>query len=215
MIEAAQTLAAGGVLDPQHLIETLGLIGLVAIIFAECGLLVGFFLPGDTLLFAAGLLVSTGRIDHPLWFVCLLVTLAAIAGNLCGYVIGRKAGPAIFSRPDSKLFRHEYVEKAEVFFEKYGGRGVIIARFVPIVRTFITVMAGAARMNAMRFTVFTVIGGILWATGITVVGYQFGDVKLIADHLELIVLGAVALTVIPMTLHLLRLRFTGKRSGIS
>jgi membrane-associated protein len=204
MLEAAHTLAAGGALDPQHLLQTVGLIGLLAIIFAECGLLVGFFLPGDTLLFAAGLLVKTGRLDQPLWLVIALTCIAAIAGNLCGYAIGHKAGPAVFNKPDSRLFRREYVERAERFFEKYGALSLVFARFVPVVRTFITVMAGAARMNFRRFTAYSVVGGVLWVTSVTLVGYWLGDVAFIANHLELIVLGGVLAAVLPISLEGLR-----------
>ena len=206
MLETAHALAAGGALNPQHLIQTVGLLGLLAIIFAECGLLIGFFLPGDSLLFAAGLLVSTGTFRQPLWLVCLLVTLAAIAGNITGYYVGRKAGPAIFKRPDSRLFRHDYVEKAEAFFERYGARSLVLARFVPVVRTFITVMAGAARMDFRRYLVFTVIGAVLWATGLTLLGYWLGHVTFIANHLEEIAVGVVVLSLIPMGLELRRNR---------
>ena len=206
MIEAAHALAAGGVLNPQHLVQTVGLIGLIAIIFAECGLLVGFFLPGDSLLFAAGLLVSTGSFRQPLWVVCALVTIAAFAGNMTGYYIGRQAGPTIFKRPDSRFFRHEYVERAEAFFEKYGARSLILARFVPIIRTFITVMAGAARMDVRRYTIFSLIGAVLWGTGITLLGYWLGGVDFIAKHLELIALGVVVISVIPMAIELYRNR---------
>jgi len=206
MIASVHALAAGGALNPQHLVQNLGLLGLLAIIFAECGLLVGFFLPGDSLLFAAGLLVSTGSFKQPLWLVCLLVTLAAIAGNIAGYAIGRKAGPTIFSREDSRLFRRAYVDKAEAFFSKYGARSLILARFVPIVRTFITVMAGVARMDVRRYLVFSTIGGVLWATGLVLVGYWLGGVDFIARHLELIAVGIVVLSVIPMAFELRRNR---------
>src|SRR6478609_438422 len=206
MIASLHAVAAGGALDPQHLVQTLGLLGLLAIIFAECGLLVGFFLPGDSLLFAAGLLVSTGSFKQPLWMVCLLVTLAAIAGNIAGYAIGRKAGPTSFSREDSRLFRRAYVDKAEALFSKYGARSLILARFVPIVRTFITVMAGVARMDVRRYLVFSTIGGVLWATGLVLVGYWLGGVDFIAQHLELIAVGIVVLSVIPMAFELRRNR---------
>ena len=132
----------GSLLSPDHLVTSWGLIGLMAIIFAECGLLVGFFLPGDTLLFAAGVLVKKGTFDHPLWLVIFLTFLAAVAGNQVGYEIGRRAGPSVFRRPNSRLFQPEYVERTRAFFEKYGSLSVVLARFVPIVRTFMTVMAG-------------------------------------------------------------------------
>jgi membrane-associated protein len=157
-------------LDPQYLLESLGpwaLVGILIIVFAECGLLIGFFLPGDSLLFTAGLLVATGFIDTNIAIVCFLITVAAIAGNIVGYWIGHKAGPRIFNRPDSRLFRHEYVERTGAFFEHYGARAIVLARFVPIVRTFITVMAGAAGMRWRSYLLYTTIGGILWGVGVT------------------------------------------------
>ena len=204
----ATTLALGpGWLDPQSLIDTFGMIGLLAIIFAECGLLVGFFLPGDSLLFTAGLLIAGEgglTFDQPLWLVCLLVSVAAVAGNQVGYAIGLRAGPAIFNRPDSRLFRHEYVERTNAFFEKYGGRAIVLARFVPIVRTFITVAAGAGQMNYRKYTTYTVIGGVLWGTGVTVLGYFLGQVGFIRDNIELILVAVVALSIIPIVVELLR-----------
>ena len=137
-------------LDPQYLLEHFGgfaLWGAALVIFAECGLLVGFFLPGDSLLFTVGLLVAQGDIEHPLWWCCVVLTVAAIAGNVCGYLIGRQAGPRIFQREDSKIFKQKYVEQTTEFFDKYGNRAIVLARFVPIVRTFITVMAGVGRMG--------------------------------------------------------------------
>ena len=141
-------------MPPNHLLSSFGLLGLLIIIFAECGLLVGFFLPGDTLLFSAGLLTATGTLDVPFWVLLMLVPLAAIAGNLVGYWIGYKAGPAVFNKPDSRLFRQEYVDRSHDFFERYGARTIVLARFVPIVRTFATVMAGASRM---RFATYAVV----------------------------------------------------------
>jgi membrane-associated protein len=146
-------------LDPTHLINTFGLVGVMAILFAECGLLVGFFLPGDSLLFTAGLLAADGLIA-PMWaLLLLLLPLAAIAGNLVGYGIGRQAGPAILDRPDSRLFKAKHVERTHVFFERNGARTIVLARFVPIVRTFVTVMAGVARMDFRRYALYSVIGG--------------------------------------------------------
>src|SRR5262245_13399698 len=153
-------------LDPETILRGMGgwaLVVLCLIIFAECGLLVGFFLPGDSLLFVAGLFVAKGTIGTPLWAVCALVTVCAFVGNVCGYWIGAKAGPALFNKPDSKLFKREYVDKTHEFFEKYGARAVIMARFVPIVRTFITAIAGVGRMDARKFFVFSAIGAFLWA----------------------------------------------------
>jgi membrane-associated protein len=197
----------GSFLDPQHLITTFGLIGLLAIVFAECGLLVGFFLPGDSLLFVAGLVAAgglTGVQFVPLWVLLVAVPLAAIAGNLVGYWIGFRAGPAIFNKPDSRLFRAEYVEKAHAFFEKYGARTILLARFVPIVRTFATVMAGASRMNFRLYAIYSVIGGILWGAGVTALGYWLGRVVWIRENIELIAIGIVVVSVVPIAIELLR-----------
>jgi membrane-associated protein len=202
------TLALGPAwLDPQSLIDTFGLIGIVTIVFAECGLLVGFLLPGDSLLFTAGLLVAGEgglELNQPLWLVCLLISIAAVAGNQVGYAIGRRAGPAVFNRPDSRFFRQEYVERTNAFFEKYGGRAIILARFVPIVRTFITVAAGAGRMDYRKYTTYTVVGGILWGTGVTVLGYYLGQVDFIRENIEFILVVVVLLSVIPIGIELRR-----------
>lgn len=193
-------------LDPNNLIETYGLIGILVIIFAECGLLVGFFLPGDSLLFTAGLLVARDDIKQPLWLVCVLICVAAIAGNQVGYLIGRKAGPAVFSRPDSRFFKREYVDKTTAFFERYGPRAIVLARFVPIVRTFITVTAGAGRMDYRTYTTYSVIGGVLWGAGVTILGFSLGSVTFVADHIELMLIGIVAVSVVPIAFELWRHR---------
>jgi membrane-associated protein len=199
-------LLAVGWLDPDHLVTAFGLVGFALIIFAECGLLVGFFLPGDTLLFAAGVLVKKGTLDQPLWVVILVAFVAAVAGNQVGYSIGKRAGPAVFRNHDSRWFRPEYVERTAGFFEKYGSLAIVLARFVPVVRTFVTVMAGASRMDYRTYTIYTVLGGLLWTTSVTVLGYLFGNVAIIADNIELLLLAAVALSVVPVLWHVLRTR---------
>jgi membrane-associated protein len=193
-------------LDPERLISAFGLLGILLIVFAECGLLLGFFLPGDSLLFVAGLFVAEGTIGTPLWLVCLLISVVAIAGNLVGYAIGRRAGPAIFNRPDSRLFRQEYVDKTSAFFEKYGARAIVLARFVPIVRTFITVMAGVGRMNFRTYAIFSAIGGVLWGTGVTVLGYWLGQIAFVRDNIEYILIAIVAASIVPIAIELLRAR---------
>lgn len=195
-------------LDPQILLDNLGsaaLWGTALILFVECGLFV-FFLPGDSLLFTVGLLVGRGSIGQPLWLVCLVLTVAAFAGNVVGYEIGRKAGPAMFSRPDSRLFKQRYVDQTVAFFDRYGARAVILARFVPIVRTFITVTAGVGRMDRRKFLGYTAIGAVLWATGITVLGYFLGSVPFIAANLEVILLLIVLVSVLPAIVEVLRAR---------
>src|SRR3954467_424499 len=202
-------------LDPQNL-STLGNWApwvAAAIIFAETGLLVGFFLPGDTLLFTVGLLVGTGVVGLPLWATCGLLALAALVGNIVGYEIGRAAGPAIFRREDSALFKRENVERASAFFDRWGAPAVTLARFVPIVRTFITVVAGVARMDRRRYFFFSTIGAVLWAGGVTALGYYLGTVPFVHDHVDTIfaivevaLVAVVVLSVAPVLLEAVRRR---------
>ena len=180
------------------------------IVFAECGLLIGFFLPGDTLLFSAGLLVATGVFHVSVWALVALVPVAAVLGNLVGYWIGYRAGPAVFNKPESRLFRREHVERSHAFFEKYGARTIVLARFVPIVRTFATVMAGASRMRFRTYAAFSVVGGILWGTGVTLLGYYLGHIPFVQDKvrplIEPVIVGIVLLSVVPAAVELLRSR---------
>lgn len=192
-------------LEPEFLIDTFGMIGILAIVFVESGLLVGFMLPGDSLLFTAGLLSANGTLPD-IWWLLLTVPIAAIAGDQVGYAIGRKAGPAVFSRPNSRFFRQEYVDKSHDFFERYGARTVVIARFVPIVRTLTPVMAGASRMRYRTFVTFNVIGGIGWGVGITLLGYFLGQIEFVKDNIEPIILLIVGLSVIPIAVELWRAR---------
>jgi membrane-associated protein len=200
------SLPAASLLDPGHLLATVGLAGLLAIVFAECGLLLGFFLPGDSLLFTAGLLIANGSTVLPrsIVLVCLLVSVAAVAGNLAGYWIGRQAGPAVFRRENSRLFRPEYVDRTTRFFAKYGGTSILLARFVPVVRTFITVMAGVGRMDLRLYATFSVVGGLLWGTGVTLLGYWLGQYAFVTNHIELILVGIVLLSVLPIGFELHR-----------
>ncbi|MCW2575093.1 MAG: conserved rane protein of unknown function [Modestobacter sp.] len=204
--------AAPAFMDPQYLLNTFGLIGVLVIVFAETGLLVGFFLPGDSLLFTAGLISAGGLAGitlAPLWVLLLLIPLAAIAGNLVGYWIGYRAGPAVFNRPNSRLFKAEYVEQAHAFFDKYGARTILLARFVPIVRTFATVMAGASRMDFRIYALYSVIGGIVWGAGVTALGHWLGQVDLIRHNIELFAIVIVVISVIPIGIELLRARRRG------
>jgi membrane-associated protein len=192
-------------LEAEFLIETFGMLGVLAVVFVESGLLVGFLLPGDSLLFTAGLLSATGTLPD-LWVLLVTIPLAAIAGDQVGYVIGRNAGPAVFRRPDSRFFREEYVERSAEFFERYGARTIVIARFVPIVRTLAPVMAGVARMDYRTFLAYNVIGGIGWGVGVTALGYFLGQVQFVHDNIEPIILGIVALSFIPIAVELFRAR---------
>jgi membrane-associated protein len=212
-----QTLALGPEwLQPDTIIQWLGpwaLVGLAAIVFAECGLLLGFFLPGDSLLFTAGLFVAQGAIEAPLWAVCLLLVGAAFVGNACGYYIGRAAGPAIFDKPKSRLFKPEHVVKTQGFFDRYGNRAIVLARFVPIVRTFITVMAGVGRMEAKRYLTYSLVGGIAWAAGVTVLGFWLGQFAFVRDNIELMLILIVLLSVLPIVFELLKARREARRRG--
>ena len=139
-------------------------------------------------------------------WACLILIIAAIAGNVVGYWIGHKAGPALFNRPDSKLFKREYVDKTHAFFERYGARAIILARFVPIVRTFITAIAGVGRMDFRRFLVFSAIGAVLWAGLVTVAGYFLGNIEFVKKNIELILILVVAISVLPIVVEVIKHR---------
>ncbi|MDI9886122.1 VTT domain-containing protein [Streptomyces sp. HNM0645] len=208
------TLALGpSWLDPDYLITTFGLIGVLVIVFAESGLLIGFFLPGDSLLFTTGLLVTTDVIKQPLWVVCTLIVLAAIIGDQVGYLFGRKVGPALFNRPDSRFFKQENVEKAHEFFEKYGPKSLVLARFVPIVRTFTPIVAGVSRMNYRSFITFNVIGGVLWGAGVTLLGAALGKVDFVHKHIEAILIAIVLVSVLPIVIEFMRARSRSKKEA--
>jgi membrane-associated protein len=195
--------ASGGLLDPKHIVDTVGLLGIFAIVFAESGLLVGFFLPGDSLLFTAGFLASApSSVDEalhlPLGWLLIGCAVAAIAGDQVGYLFGRRVGPALFTRPDSRLFKQENVEKAHDFFEKYGAKTIVLARFVPIVRTFAPIVAGVSRMKYRTFVMFNVVGGLMWAVGVCLLGYFLGQVDFIENNLEVAILTVVAISLLPI-----------------
>jgi membrane-associated protein len=202
--------AAPAFLDTNHLLSTYGLIGLMVIIFAECGLLVGFFLPGDTLLFSAGLLISTGTLHVNIWLAAVLVPAAAVLGNLVGYWIGYRAGPYVFDRPRSKMFKPEYVERSHAFFDRYGAPAVVLARFVPIVRTVATVLAGVGRMRFALYALYSVIGGVLWSGGVLLVGYWLGHIEFVRKTIEPLIdpilVVVVLLSIMPALVHWLRSR---------
>jgi len=173
--------------------------------FAETGLLIGFFLPGDSMLVAAGLLVATGTIQVNIWVLTALIIIAAIIGNQVGYLIGSKAGPALFNKPNSKLFKRENVESAHAFFEKHGGKALILARFVPIIRTFVPVIVGVAQMSKRKFFTYNVIGAVLWGGGVTLLGYLLGDkVPWVKDNLDIIFIAIVLVSVIPIGIEVVR-----------
>jgi membrane-associated protein len=187
-------------MDPQWWLEQFGaemFWASVLIIFVECGLLFPI-LPGDSLLFAIGLFISTGELEVNLALACLILSTAAFAGNVVGYEIGRRIGPPLFHR-EGRFLNSKNFDKTHAFFDKYGNKALVLGRFVPIVRTFITVIAGAGAMNRARFFGWSLVGAVLWATGLTLVGYFLGEaVPALSDHLELAVLLIVGVSVLPM-----------------
>ncbi len=186
-------------LDPRDLLITFGTIGLFAIVFAESGLFFGFFLPGDSLLFTAGLFAAQGTLSLPVILVGCFV--AAVAGDQVGYLFGKRVGPALFRRPNSRFFRQEYVERAQQFFGRYGAKTIVLARFVPIVRTFAPILAGVGRMPYRTFVTFNVVGGLLWAIGVTLLGYALGEmIPDIDTYLLPIIAVIIALSLIPIAL---------------
>jgi membrane-associated protein len=191
-------------LDPEYLINSFGpyaLWGVAFIVFAECGLFA--LLPGDSLLFTVGVFVAIGAIDHSLVFVCLVLTLCAVAGNISGYWIGRLIGPPLFKPRTGvmgRILNPKYVAKTHDFFERYGNRALILARFVPIVRTFVTLVAGVGRMDFRKFIVYTAIGGILWACGVTILGYYLGNIPFIRNNIEAVLILIVAASLVPMVI---------------
>jgi membrane-associated protein len=207
------TLALGPEwLSPDYLIETFSLAGILLIVFAESGLFA--FLPGDSLLFTAGLFVAQGQyISQPLWLVCTLIVLAAVLGDQVGYMIGKFLGPKLFSRPNSKLFKQENLDKAHEFMEKYGPKAIVLARFVPIVRTFAPIMAGAGRMKYRTFLTYNVIGGVAWGTGVTLAGYWLGQIDVIKKNVEVILVLIVLVSVVPILVEYLRERAKKKRAA--
>ena len=186
------------------------LVGVFLIIFAECGLLIGVVLPGDPTLFTAGLLAATGAINTELWLVCVAVTVAAVLGNICGYWLGAKIGPPLFNRPNAKLLHPGQVEKTRRFFEKHGPRAIILARFIPLGRTLITMVAGVGGMDRRKYLVYSIIGAVLWATGVTLLGGFLGQISWVAanvDTILLLMLAAIALaTIVPMIAEAVRKR---------
>jgi membrane-associated protein len=192
-------------LSPDTLLSGSGaLLVLAVILFAECGLLIGFFLPGDTLLFAAGISIATGAITTSLGAFLVVAPVAAILGNLVGYWIGYRAGPVVFDRPNSRLFRPEYVTRAHLFFERFGSWTILIGRFVPIVRTVATVMAGVGRMRFSLYALYSAIGGVVWADGMLLLGHQLGKVAWVRAHkgwIDYLVVLVVILGLVPAALH--------------
>jgi membrane-associated protein len=196
--------------DPDKLIQLLttvfsgwwGYLVLFGVVFAETGLLVGFFLPGDSFLFTIGVVAGAGRLDVA--WILILFMIAAITGDQTGYYLGYRTGPKIFSRPDSRFFKQEYLTRTARFYDKHGGKTIIYARFVPIVRTFAPFMAGVARMSFARFVSFNVFGGIGWVFSMVMLGYYLGGIPFIRRHFEKVVILIVLVSVMPVILEMIR-----------
>ncbi|MCX6416474.1 MAG: VTT domain-containing protein [Actinobacteria bacterium] len=207
--EFATSIQAAGFLDPEGLLKPFGSLALAVacgILLIECALLIGLVLPGDSLLFIVGILLATGFITTPVWIAIVAMSVSAILGNLLGYWTGAKLGPKLFNKPDSRIFKQEYVVITQNFFEKHGPRAIVLARFVPVVRPVITSMAGVARMNFRVYATYSTIGGILWVVTLTLAGYFFGGIPFVADNIELVTLGIVGLSLIPVILEVLKQR---------
>lgn len=193
--------------DPESLIDTFGFVGILLIVFAESGLLIGFFLPGDSLLFTAGLLVSRDVLNVSLPLLLAGTFVAAVVGDQVGYVFGNRVGAALFRRPDSRIFKQKYVEHSQEFFERHGAKTIVIARFVPIVRTFAPILAGVGSMPYRTFVTFNVVGGFVWAVGVTSIGYALGEtIPGIDRYLLPVIAVIVVLSVLPAVFEILKER---------
>jgi membrane-associated protein len=197
-------LLTASILSPETIVEKGGLLLVAAIIFAESGLLVGFFLPGDSLLFVTGFLATEPKglphVGYPLPVIIAVLVVCAVAGDQAGYLFGHHVGPALFRRPDSRLFKQEHVVRAQGFFDRHGPKTIVLARFVPIVRTFAPIVAGVGKMHYRQFVAYNVVGGTAWAAGLTTLGYFLGKVSFIRNHIELAAIVIVLVSVIPMIL---------------
>lgn len=196
-------------LDPTHLIQMFGYPGLTAIVFLETGALV-FFLPGDSLLFMAGLFAGEGTLN--LGMLMLLLIPAAIIGDALSYQIGLRMGPALFNKPESRFFKPQHMKAAHDFYEKHGGKAIILARFMPIVRTFVPVVAGIAKMPYKRFAAFNVVGGASWVVSMTVAGFFLGQFEFVKKRIELIVIGIIFLSILPGLIAWAKARYGGDKS---
>jgi membrane-associated protein len=203
-------------MDPQYLLDQFGSQFFwvsVAIVFIECGLLFPI-LPGDSLLFAAGLFIANGSIHINIAVACVIFSVAAFAGNVVGYEIGRAVGPPLYQR-DGRILKRKYFDQTTVFFNKYGNKALVIGRFVPIVRTFITVVAGVGQMERRRFFTWSAVGAVLWATGVTLLGYYLGQAfPVLQDKLELAILAIIAVSLIPVGVEYVRHRINRSKVNL-
>jgi membrane-associated protein len=207
LIEFIRTLT-----NPERLIELLstilsgwlGYAALFGIVFSETGLLLGFFLPGDSLMFTVGVVASTGTLD--IWLVNVVLCAAAVIGDSTGYLLGRQTGPRIFSRPDSRLFKQEYITRTKAFYAKYGGKTIVMARFVPIVRTFAAFVAGVGQMPYLKFLPYSICGAVLWVVSLTTLGYQIGGIPFVRRNFDKAILAIILISLMPTAIELLKAR---------
>lgn len=196
--------------DVRAIIAWGGYVGLTAIIFAETGLLIGFFLPGDSLIVTAGLLAATTGVFN-VWLLGALLTVASVLGNTSGYAIGKAAGPRLFSREDSLLFNKKHLYRAREFYERHGGKTIIIARFMPIVRTFVPVVAGMGQMQYRRYTIYNIVGGIGWIWSMLLIGYFLGRyIPGVDQHIETVIMVVILVSLLPGIIGWLRTRSTNR-----
>lgn len=207
LLEVLRTLT-----DPEKLIQLLstllsgwlGYAALFGIVFAETGLLVGFFLPGDSLLFTVGVVTGAGQLNF-IW-VNVVLSAAAVIGDSTGYWLGRKTGPRIFRRKDSRFFKQEYVTRTKAFYDRYGGKTIVLARFVPIVRTFAPFIAGVGEMSYRRFFMFNIVGGVFWVLAMTTLGYQLGSIAIVRRHFEKVIVAIILISLLPTIIEVWRAR---------
>ena len=189
----------------EALISSVGVAGIAAIVFAESGLLIGFFLPGDSLLFTAGFLVQAGIIKFDIFALMAILFVAAVLGDNVGYTFGQRFGRKLFKRPNSLLFHADNLKRAEAFYEKHGPKTIVIARFVPVVRTFAPIIAGISRMERKTFFIYNLIGAFVWAAGLTYIGYAAGEIiERYGINIEYVILGIIFISVAPPAIHILR-----------
>ena len=214
MTQALLPLFGPSWMDPEHLIHSFGAYavwGVALVIIVETGLLFPV-LPGDSLLFTAGLFAGTGAIDMPVWLVAAILGVAALIGPQSGYWIGRGVGPRIFRRPDSRFFKKAYIDRTHAFFDKYGGRALVMGQFVPFVRTYIPVAAGVGKMRYARFAGFNITGAVLWGAGVTLMGAWLGKFSIVKDHIEVALVLVVAVSLLPIAIETIRHRRAAKNA---
>jgi membrane-associated protein len=198
--------------DVETLIRVGGLTAMAATIFAETGLMIGFFLPGDSLLVTAGVFAAAGQLN--IWTLNALLIVAAIAGDTVGYWFGRRVGPALFKRPKSLLFNPDHLRRAHDFYQKHGGKTIIIARFIPVIRTFAPIVAGMGEMEYRRFLSFNVFGGLFWVISMTGIGYFLGKIPGVREHIEVVIIIVVFLSILPGIIAFAREWMKKRRSGV-